>query len=151
MITPLIAYGPDLFESEPESNFLCSYRSPFENNTLDYIENTWAIRSTGYKGTILSDKYNGLYFFKDNAIDYYTKSYNFENFGNIESFEHDLEFDPLELVRVQIGVSGQVNRHLYINNHPALLERKELARSLVVSIGNSPTMHSYYPSVKYIL
>ncbi len=101
--------------------------------------NSWGDEPTnGYTGTIISDTNNGLYFLSNGKVDYYTKKYEFED------FEGDLSFNPLELERDRLN--DQDVGYNYINNHPALLQREDMKRNVLVSIYNEALMPDYYPS-----
>lgn len=97
------------------------------------------LTSSGYKGTIIADQYNGLFFLNDSYIDFYHKNYNFQE------FDGSLEFNPVEfnLLRTQNTQTG----FRFVNNHPALLERADLFRTVMVSINNQSEQPDYYPTL----
>ncbi|MBI9031747.1 T9SS type A sorting domain-containing protein [bacterium] len=116
-------------------------RSLVINEQLSHTENTNLVTS-GYKGTILADRYNGLFYVNDNSIDYYLKEYNFDE------FDGNLNYNPLTSMNIPNSTSELLgNVTTYINNHPALLERADLMKSIIVSIHNDTREQPpYYPT-----
>jgi len=134
--------GSNSVPISPGYNYLSQNSRPNLNNTLEYNENTSTIFTRGYKGTTLTDRYKGMYFFRDDCIDYFEKKYDFSG------FEGSLHYDPLTFYDPTSLFLGTGYR--YVNNHSALLERADLNRSVIVSISNMSEQPPYYPQEEII-
>ncbi len=107
-------------------------------NPQEQVVVTSMIPDYGYKGTIMADRYKGIYFMGDNYIDYFVREYDFTDFtGN-------LQFDPLSISYQH--QSPLETGYRYVNNHPALLERADFKRSVIATINNTVPQPLYYPS-----
>lgn len=134
--------GPNSVHISPGYDFLSQNSRPNLNNILRHNENTSTIFTRGYKGTTLTDRYKGMYFFRDDCIDYFEKKYDFSG------FEGSLHYDPLTFYDPTSLFLGTGYR--YVNNHSALLERADLNRSVIVSISNMSEQPPYYPQEEII-
>ncbi len=123
---------------EPRYDYLSQYSRPNLNYEMEKIvfEN---LQTMGYKGTTLTDRYKGIYFFRDSSIDYYVKKYEFNGFAG------SLHFDPLQFEDPVI-LDLQENHYTYFSNHAALLERADLNRSVIATINNFAPQPAYYPA-----
>lgn len=125
------------YQDNPRFDFWSQESRPNDNNGLVHIE-AGTLLSNGYKGTILTDRFEGLYFLSDDSIDYYLKKYEFD------SFEGNLAYDPIVFME---PTSYNLNTGFrYINNHPALLERADRDKSVIVSVKNEENQPPYYPT-----
>jgi hypothetical protein len=124
--------------NNPRINYIPQAIRAEEFETTSYYNVNSNITSSGYKTTIIADQYNGLYFSNDSSIDFYQKKYNFQEFAGSLDF-NPLEFELLKTQNTQTGFR-------YVNNHPALLERTDLVRTVLVSINNQSEQPDYYPS-----
>jgi len=123
---------------EPRYDYLSQYSRPNLNYEMEKIVFP-NLQTMGYKGTTLTDRYKGIYFFRDSSIDYYVKKYEFNGFAG------SLHFDPLQFEDPVI-IDFQDNHYTYFSNHAALLERADLNRSVIATISNYAPQPAYYPA-----
>ena len=124
--------------NNPRFDYISQNIRTVETESNSYYQVNSNLTSSGYKGTIIADQYNGLYFLNDSSIDFYYKNYTFDEFDGSTEF-NPVDFNLLITQNTQTG-------YRYVNNHPALLERADLARTVIVSINNQSEQPDYYPT-----